>query len=128
MNRPDDTFEMAARKADHAAQWTVDIREILQDRLGLKDPWASSIAAEIVAGMRNRLGGAKLYVPGPDLRDRDARIRDLFNGRNVRQLSELFGLSRSQVYAICARRHPGRPGEERESASSSLVGRQAPSL
>lgn len=59
--------------------------------------------AAIVRTIVEELGGLRISVP--DIHDlereeRDRRIRILFNGTNYSDLSERFGLSRSQVRNI----------------------------
>lgn len=97
-------------KADAATQWVFDMTEILRDDLAFQEPWASAIAHEIVQGMRARFGGDDVYVPAPDKSARDERVREMFNGRNIKELMQLFGLARSTVYRIVGRRS-GRDGD-----------------
>jgi Mor family transcriptional regulator len=85
---------------DSATQWVHDMTEILRDRLAVRDPWANAMAHEIVEGMRARFGGDDVYVPAPDKSARDERVREMFNGRNIKELMQLFGLARSTVYRI----------------------------
>jgi Mor family transcriptional regulator len=90
-------------RIDHAALWETEMTEILKERLAVHDLWASAMAREIVEGLRSRLGGDDVYVPAPDRRARNARIRALFNGRHIDELCDVFGLARSTVYLICQR-------------------------
>jgi len=90
-------------RVDYAALWQQEMTEIVRERLAVAEPWAGAMAREIVEGLRARLGGDDIYVPAPDRRARNARIRALFNGRNVDELCGLFGLARSTVYLICQR-------------------------
>ena len=90
-------------RVDHAALWQQEIAEIVRERLSVSEPWAGAMAREIVEGLRARLGGDDIYVPAPDRRARNARIRALFNGRNIDDLCCLFNLSRSTIYEICSR-------------------------
>lgn len=92
-------------RIDHAALWEQEMTEILKERLAVQGLWATAMAREIVEGLRARLGGDDIYVPAPDRRARNSRIRALFNGRNVDELCSIFGLSRSTIYLICQRRH-----------------------
>lgn len=94
-------------KADAATQWVFDMTEILRDDLAFQEPWASAIAHEIVQGMRTRFGGDDVYVPAPDKSARDERVREMFNGRNIKELMQLFGLARSTVYRIVGQRGGG---------------------
>ena len=52
----------------------------------------------------SKFGGALVYVPCPDRKARDERIRQMFNGTNLQEVCEQFGLSRTAVYRICSRR------------------------
>lgn len=90
-------------RVDYAALWQQEMTAIVQERLSVGEPWAGAMAREIVEGLRARLGGDDIYVPAPDRRARNARIRALFNGRNIDELCTLFELSRSTVYLICQR-------------------------
>jgi hypothetical protein len=47
-----------------------------------------------------RDGADDVYVPAPDKSARDERVREMFNGRNIKELMQLFGLARSTVYRI----------------------------
>ncbi|NKI97549.1 Mor transcription activator family protein [Rhizobacter sp. SG703] len=78
--------------------------DILRDRLAVQDPWATAMAEAIVQGLSAKFGGALVYVPRPDRKSRDERIRLMFNGANLQQVCDQFGLSQRQVYRICRRR------------------------
>lgn len=90
-------------RMDHSALWQQEMTAIVRERLAVGEPWAGAMAREIVEGLRARLGGDDVYVPAPDRRARNARIRALFNGRNIDELCDQFGLARSTVYLICQR-------------------------
>jgi len=100
---PQRASEPVRVRIDHAALWQQEMTEIVRERLSVGEPWAGAMAREIVEGLRARLGGDDIYVPAPDIQARNVRIRELFNGRNVRELCRLFGLSRSSIYEICSR-------------------------
>jgi Mor family transcriptional regulator len=89
---------------DNATQWVHDMTAILRENLAVQEPWASAMAYEIVEGMRARFGGDDVYVPAPDKQSRNERVREMFNGRNLKELMQVFGLSRSTVYKIVGRR------------------------
>lgn len=78
--------------------------DILRERLAVQDPWATAMAQEIVQGLSAKFGGAMFYVPRPDRQSRDERIWQMFNGTNINEVCEQFGLSRTHVYRICRRR------------------------
>ena len=91
-------------KPVHRIPLVGQMSDILRDRLALQDPWATAMAQEIVQGLSAKFGGALVYVPRPDRGSRDEHIRLMFNGANIQQVCEKFGLSKAQVYKICARR------------------------
>lgn len=91
-------------KPIHRVPLVAQMSDILRDRLAVQDPWATAMAQEIVQGLSARFGGALVYVPIPDRRARDERIRRMFNGANLQEVCEQFGLSRTAVYRICSRR------------------------
>lgn len=93
-----------AKAEDAAVQLEREMAEILRERIGYREPFASSIAAEIVAGLRERRGGDDMYVPAPDKRARDAEIRRIFNGSNLEEVMRLFGVSQATVYRATGRR------------------------
>lgn len=97
------SHQSLASSTDEAAHWVHDMREILRDRLAVQDPWASAMAVEIVEGMRHRLGGARVYLPRPNIEVRNEQIRRLFNGRNVQEICRRFGVTKSTVYRVCNR-------------------------
>jgi Mor family transcriptional regulator len=118
MNRSHAESNQANHNASHhssaPSQWVLDMTDILRDRLAVQDPWATAMAQEIVAGMRDRFGGDDVYVPIPDRNARNERIRAMFNGRNVAELCEQFGLKRAMVYRICGARDPQRTNARRD--------------
>ena len=94
----------SSAKRIHRMPLVGQMSEILQDRLALQDPWATAMAQEIVQGLSARFGGNLVYVPIPDRQVRDERIRRMFNGSNLQEVCEQFGLSRTAIYRICSRR------------------------
>lgn len=59
---------------------------------------ADSLVDMLLAGMRDRMGGREVYIPASDKADRDAQIRAMFNGRNLREVMREFSISRAAVY------------------------------
>jgi Mor family transcriptional regulator len=118
MNRSHAESNQANHNASHhssaPSQWVLDMTDILRDRLAVQDPWATAMAQEIVAGMRDRFGGDDVYVPIPDRNARNERIRAMFNGRNVAEICDRFGLKRAMVYRICGTRDPQRTVARRD--------------
>jgi Mor family transcriptional regulator len=93
-----------SNKPVHRLPLVGQMTDILRDRLALQDPWATAMAQEIVQGLSAKFGGALVYVPCPDRKARDERIRQVFNGTNLQEVCDQFGLSRTAVYRICSRR------------------------
>lgn len=59
---------------------------------------ADSLVEMLLAGMRERMGGREVYIPASDKADRDAQIRAMFNGRNLREVMREFQVSQRTVY------------------------------
>lgn len=62
---------------------------------------ADSLVDMLLAGMRERMGGREVYIPAADKVNRDAQIRAMFNGRNLREVMREFGVSQRTVYRAC---------------------------
>ena len=96
---------------DQAAQLLQELEQIVMDWTGLRPDLAAPMASAILEGMRERLGGRRLYVPAPRTREaekklreeRDAQILAMFTGDNVAQVVRHFGVSRRTVYNVLAR-------------------------
>jgi Mor family transcriptional regulator len=114
MNRSHAESNADTHHSGAPSQWVLDMTDILRDRLAVQDPWATAMAQEIVAGMRDRFGGDDVYVPIPDRSARNERIRAMFNGRNVAEICDQFGLKRAMVYRICGTRDPQRTAARRD--------------
>lgn len=76
-------------------------------RMGLGPADATRSARDAVRIVTQTYGGQRIYVPIPDEAraardDQIARLRG--QGLTIRVLSRRFGLSRSQVHAICSRK------------------------
>jgi Mor family transcriptional regulator len=99
---------------DAAVQLEVDIEEIIVEWIGMKPQLAGLHAKLIVQGMRDRLGGKRVYIPAPRLRrhmqeaqqSRDQQIAAMFNGRNIKDVMRVFSVSRRTVYNALARTRP----------------------
>lgn len=97
----------AARIEDEVALLRAEVAEILGAHTGLKPAYAEPLAAALVEGLRERLGGQLLYIPtnrSAAKAKRDARIRAEFNGRNRDEVCARHGISRSSFYGIVNRR------------------------
>ena len=96
----------AGQAEDAAVQLQHDFVEIVREEIGMNEALASVFASAVVRGLRRRMGGSDLYIPSPDLTDRDAGIRREFDGKNLAYIMAKYGVKRSSVYAICATRDP----------------------
>lgn len=83
-----------------AIQLHYDLVAIVQEEIGFTDHFAEQIAAAITRGLQRRLGGQDVYIPAEDKRDRDARIRQEFNGRNRDEIMKKYDISKSRLYEI----------------------------
>lgn len=75
-----------------------EVALIVQEELGLKEQFATAFAQAIVKGLRERLGGDDIYIPAPDKSERNAQIRAMFNGRNLKEVCARFGVGHDTVY------------------------------
>lgn len=94
-----------AQAEDAVFQLEYDLVEIARLELGMHERQAYEIARVLVQGLRKRYGGVRLghrglYIPAPSKLERDAQIRQEFDGTNSKALQKKFGISRSRLYAI----------------------------
>src|SRR5512139_1485034 len=87
---------------DNASWLLAELKAIASEGLALDEALATQVAYVILGGMRERIGGRRVYVPAPDRTKRDCEIRQAFNGRNALDVARQFGVSRSTVYRICS--------------------------
>jgi Mor family transcriptional regulator len=73
---------------------------------GVADLWRSFIVSEYERASRVTFGGQALYVRANDKRERNARIRAEFNGTNLKEICEKYGVQKSTVYNVVGRREP----------------------
>lgn len=96
---------------DQAAQLRQELEQIVMDWTGLRPDLAAPMANAILQGMRERLGGRRLYVPAPRTREaeramreeRDQQMLAMFTGANLAEVMRHFGVSRRTVYNALAR-------------------------
>lgn len=98
-----------AQREDQAIQLHREFVDIVRTATGMHEPMANTMAAAIVAELRQRWGGKRLghkyiYIPAPDKSERNAAIRSDFNGTNMAAVSQKYGISRSRLYEIVAER------------------------
>jgi len=87
-----------AQADDRAAWLRREVLIIVKENVGMVEALAIPIADAIVCGLCERMGGREVYIPAPSKVDRDAQIRAMFNGRNLREVMREFECSRAVVY------------------------------
>ena len=88
-----------AQVEDHIAALRTDIVRTLCELLDVDEPQAAVIAARLIATMRERFGGERVYIGVRNGIDRDAVLRD-WNGRNVDEVCAAHVISRRTLYRI----------------------------
>jgi Mor family transcriptional regulator len=72
-------------------------------RCGVDDQPARAAAEDELAGLRERIGGQHLWLPGPDRRIRQRQIaQDRKNGEPVERIARKHNCHRSTVYRSLA--------------------------
>lgn len=94
-----------AQREDQALQLHREFVDIVRTATGMHEPMVNTMAAAIVAELRQRWGGNRLgrkdiYIPAPDKSERNARIRADFNGTNAADVCRKHGIGRSRLYEI----------------------------
>lgn len=77
---------------DDSASW------LRRELIAILSEETEALADVLCERIRQRMGGREVYIPAPDKADRDAQIRAMFNGRNLREVMREFGVSRAVVY------------------------------
>lgn len=85
-------------------EWIEDFRVILTDSAGFESDYADHLARVILAGLQERRGAGEHYLPAADKAERNARIREEFNGRNRDEICAKYGIGKSQLYEIMGSR------------------------
>lgn len=96
---------------DRAVALQAEIEQILGEWMGMAPQVAAPMAQLLIAGMRERMGGQRVYIPAPrrlkEQRDeaaaRHAEIAAMYNGRNILDVMRTFGVSRRTVYNAVSR-------------------------
>lgn len=86
---------------DPASWLRRELFDIARKEVGLPDALADRLADSLLLGMRRQMGGREVYIPAPDKQQRDQAIKAEFNGRNLRDVMDKFGVSRVTVYRAC---------------------------
>ena len=90
---------------DNLAALRTDIVRIVRLETGLHERLAVPIAERILAAMRQRWGGSRVWVPVESADERHASIRALLDcGHSIDDVQQLCGCSRSTVYRAMERR------------------------
>ena len=71
---------------------------------GLPQASASAVTGRVMDGLREAVGGQEIYFASRGVKDRNRRIRAVFNGRNMDMVCQQFGVSKTTVYRVAGRR------------------------
>jgi len=92
------------------AELASTVTAVLRER-GLGAILADSCAREIAQGFARSIGGRTVYIPGDVgawprtlLAQRDAEIRETYNGKNAAQLARRYGVSVKRIMQIVGAR------------------------
>lgn len=93
---------------DRNVELLVDLQDIVVDKLmkkgKIKHEAAVEISRLIALEIINHWRGQQIYIPQslPGLlSERDHALFKEFNGKNLKEMIEKYGLSQGRVYAIC---------------------------
>jgi Mor family transcriptional regulator len=89
---------------DERVSWHVEFTDILRTEVGMKEEFASPIAAAFLRGVCSRMGGKTVYIPAENRTERNAAIRAMFDGTNIDEVCQKFGISRATAYRITGQR------------------------
>lgn len=98
------TPKSPAEIEDGRIQLHHELTDIIRNRVGLREPYASDMAADVLAGMEELWGGGPRYFYAPDKTARDKSIRAEFIGTNADALCKKWSISRSRLYQIVSQR------------------------
>ena len=76
------------------------LQKVYIDGFSLTPEAAISMAIKTSEWMRKTTGGQTMYIPAPDLTQRNQAIRSRFTGNNHKLLATEYGLSVRRVYEI----------------------------
>lgn len=85
---------------DERAYLHAEFCDILRAEVGMNEHFASPLAAAFLRGLCERMGGREVYIPSENRAERNAAIRNLFNGTNIDKVCQQFGVSRATVYRV----------------------------
>jgi Mor family transcriptional regulator len=95
------------QREDDAWLLKAEFTEDLRTHAGLCEQEAARLAALLVQSLRLRHGARRIYIPGVDKSERDAAIRQRFNGLNAAACCREFNISRSRLYEIAGQSRAG---------------------
>lgn len=101
-----------AQVEDAALLLEHEMVEIVRTELGMHERQAFEIAKAIVRGLRGRYGGVRLgyrglYIPAPSKVERNAAIREEYDGTNFEEVMSRHGIRRAQLYRILGEKNTG---------------------
>lgn len=99
-------FDMNPQAAGKYPELLIDLRDKAIEKLeeaGFEATQAKSAAFVVVELIRKDWAGKQHYIPQGllyDLTERDWKVWEAFNGKNVKELVDRFKLSEQRIYAI----------------------------
>jgi Mor family transcriptional regulator len=93
-----------AQTEDAALELEREFVDILRQEIGADERPATLLAQALVRGLRQRIGGAEIWIPAPSKSERNAAIRREFDGTNLDQVMSRHNVSKATVYRASGRR------------------------
>lgn len=99
---------------DAAVDLLGELEHVIMGSVGMPPPLAAPLAKLLCEGLRERLGGCRVYVPAPRSRpeqvqkrvDRDAGIAAMYNGSNLAEVMRKFQCGRHTVWRAVKKSTP----------------------
>ena len=86
------------------------LREALQEVLDLPAEEADRLALQVIQAGAKHIGGDRVYWPAraphpprEEVKERNAAIREEFNGRNLQEICRRYRVSHTTVYRVVSR-------------------------
>lgn len=81
-----------------------ELTDVVEQQLGIKGLQAAVTADQILRGLMARLGGQRIYIPGPSRAERHAAILADFDGSNFKEVCAKHGIGKDTLYRIISGR------------------------
>jgi Mor family transcriptional regulator len=101
-------------KTDSYQHLLYELTAVIREDVGMGEALAMQFADTICCGLARRNPGAYIYVPAVSIEQRramHAAIAAEFNGRNLEEICQRYGVSKTTVYKACAAPARGLAGK-----------------